>query len=58
MWYLLWMSEQNCSSISDSQTRITRNCADFPCFEVFMVVLSVLSSGIWPCVDSYVGGFR
>ena len=54
--YLLWMPEQNCSSISDSLTRITKNCANFPCFEV-LVVLSVLSSGMWPCVDSCMGGF-
>lgn len=57
MQYLLWMSEQNCCSISDSQARITRNWANFPCFGVLVVVLSVLSSGIWPCVDSYMGGF-
>jgi hypothetical protein len=31
--------------------------ANFPRFEVFVVVLSVLSSGIWAYVDSYVGGF-
>jgi len=30
---------------------------NFTCFEVLVVVLSVLSSGIWPCVDSYMGGF-
>jgi len=56
MQYLLQMSEQNCSSISNSQTHMIRNCDSFPCYEVLVVVLSVLS-GIWPCVDSYMGGF-